>query len=141
MTVRAWQRARPTSSWTERWRWVLRYRSRLALILTLTSIVATNALAFDDPAQFIALPTLQHPATLSASAEGIYFTGAPRFSGLDCASCHTDGPGKVDIRINADVVELFSDGYQPGQTYQLQVQLLNEQMGIPHNTMSGTCTE
>jgi hypothetical protein len=100
-----------------------------------------RAAAFDDPAQFIARPNLPHTATLSASAEGIYFTGAPRFAALDCASCHTDGPGKIDISINTDQLDLFSDGYQPGQTYQLQVQLKNEQMGIQHNTQSGTCTE
>lgn len=112
-------------------------RSSALLLL----LVARNAAAFDDPGQFLASKTLQHSATLSASAEGLYFTGAPRFAGLDCSSCHTGGPNKIDISVNTDQLDLFASGYQAGRTYQLQVQLKNEQMGVEHNTKVGTCTE
>jgi hypothetical protein len=112
-------------------------RSSAILVL----LLARNAAAFDDPGQFLASMTLQHSATLSASAEGLYFTGSPRFAGLDCSSCHTDGPNKIDISVNTDQLDLFNFGYQAGQTYEIQVQLKNEQEGIQFNTKSGLCTE
>ena len=100
---------------------------------------AAPARAFDEPSQFFASPDLPHLASLSASAEGIYFTGAPRFSGLYCNACHTNGPQKIGLKIGADPVSLFTEGYQPGRTYELEVELTDEQAGILFNTP--TCTE
>jgi hypothetical protein len=110
-------------------------------LVALLLLCAGPARAFDDPGQFFAPPTFKHAATLSASAEGVYFTGAPRFTSLDCSSCHTDGPNAVDIRIGAKPDSLFTDGYQPGLTYELEIALVNESLGTQYNTPSGVCTE
>jgi hypothetical protein len=111
-------------------------RSSVALVILL---VVAPAYAFDDPGQFFVPPTLEHAATLGASAEGVYFTGAPRFTELDCSSCHTDTPGAVTLRLGADPADLFSAGYVPGATYQLEVALENEVAGLQYS--SPTCTE
>ncbi|MEO6954580.1 MAG: hypothetical protein ABI321_22470 [Polyangia bacterium] len=100
---------------------------------------ATPALAFLEPSQFFAPKMVPHTATLGANAEGIYFTGAPRFSGIDCSSCHTDGPRKVTLDLGVDDVTLFSTGYVPGQTYELSVTLGNETEGLEYSTP--TCTD
>jgi hypothetical protein len=102
-------------------------------------LVAGSAHAFDDPAQFFAPKTFPHAATLSASAEGVYFTGASRFSSQTCQSCHIDAPGQVRLKLGADPPELFTDGYQPGMTYLIEVDLLDEGAGLQYATP--TCTE
>lgn len=113
----------------------MRFSLLLALLLALPRI----AYGFDDPAQFFDQPMTPHVATLQASAEGLYFTGAPRFAGLTCVKCHTDGPQRVDIKIGADQPELFSTGYQAGQTYELEIELRHESEGLDYATT--TCTE
>lgn len=110
-----------------------------ALFLTLGIATPRSARAFDDPAQFFPQPMTPHTATLQASAEGLYFTGAPRFSGLTCAKCHIDAPGKVDLKLGADPDDLFTVGYQPGKTYELEVELLHETEGLEYP--GPTCTE
>lgn len=94
--------------------------------------------AFVDPSQFLS-GALPHAATLSASGEGIYFTGAPRFAGLDCASCHTEGSQRIGLRLDADEPSLFTDGYEPGRVYELVVRLRNEREGLDYG--GDTCTE
>jgi hypothetical protein len=106
-----------------------------ALLLLLC---AAPAHAFDDASQFF-VQSMAHAATLGASAEGVYFTGAPRFSTLDCASCHTGSPGLVTLQLGADPADLFSDGYVPGATYQIEVALGNEVEGLEYG--GATCTE
>ena len=102
-------------------------------------LLATSpAYGFADSAQFFADPSTPHGASLGAVGEGIYFTGAPRFAGLDCGSCHTGGPEALSVRITADPPGLFSDGYAPGASYALVVELLGEQAGRAH--ASPTCT-
>jgi hypothetical protein len=113
-------------------------RSRL-LALAFASLVTREARAFDDPSQFLVQPGTPHAATYGASAEGVYFTGAPRFLSQTCQSCHTDGPGLVRLKLGADPPSLFSDGYQPGATYQLEVELQGETEGLQFATP--TCTE
>ncbi len=96
-----------------------------------------TALGFADSAQFLAQ---SNAATLTASSEGLYFTGAPRFSRLTCRECHTGGPGSVKMNIISDSPSLFADGYSPGQTYRLQVMLDHESLGLAYDGTS-TCTE
>jgi MYXO-CTERM domain-containing protein len=95
--------------------------------------------AFADASQFFDQKTAPHAATFGASGEGLYFTGAPRFASLDCSSCHAGGPQKVGLLLNADDPTLFSTGYQPGKTYELQVELTNETEGLMYKTP--TCTD
>jgi MYXO-CTERM domain-containing protein len=98
-----------------------------------------SAAAFDDASQFFAQPSTPHAATYGASAEGLYFTGAPRFLSMTCAECHTDGPQQVRLKLGADDPSLFTDGYQPGNTYELEVELLDEVEGLDYT--GTTCTE
>lgn len=108
-----------------------------AIVLAVIGI-APRVHAFVDPSQFLS-GALPHAATLSASGEGIYFTGAPRFAGLDCASCHTDGAQRIGLRLDADEPSLFTDGYEPGRVYELVVRLRNEREGLDYG--GDTCTE
>jgi hypothetical protein len=119
-----------------RWRWALRFKWVAIFVVLVLPAVAH---AFDDATQFFANPTVQHGATYGASGEGIYFTGAPRFASLTCNSCHTDGPRALGLELAADQPALFSGGYVPGQTYELEVKLENETRGTQYN--SATCTD
>jgi hypothetical protein len=101
--------------------------------------LSARAWAFADASQFFDAKQMPHAATFGASSEGIYFTGAPRFVSQSCAACHTDGPGRVAIKLGADQPSLFTDGYQPGTTYLLEVELLGETAGLEYNTP--TCTD
>ena len=114
----------------------MRSSSRLVALLLLLAGSST-AHAFADAAQFF--KTVPNAATFGATSEGLYFTGAPRFASLDCSTCHQAGPQKVGLRLNADDLSLFSTGYQPGKTYELQVVLTNETEGTFFNTSS--CTD
>ncbi len=113
-------------------------RSR-PLALLFVCAASTSAQAFNSPTQFYDLPSVPHVASTTASAEGIYFTGAPRFAGQTCSSCHVEGPQAVTISIGAAPASLFSDGYDPGGVYELEVQLQNETRGTDYATP--TCTE
>jgi hypothetical protein len=110
-------------------------------MMTVVLLVATPAQAFDDPSQFFAHSSVPHSATLGASGEGLYFTGAPRFASQTCANCHVDGPQLVGLHLNAADPSLFSAGYEEGKTYQLQVVLNHEQRGTQFDTADGQCTE
>ena len=116
-------------------------RRALQSLIVLLALLAVPAAAhaFADASQFFDQPANPHGATFGASGEGLYFTGAPRFASLYCSSCHTGGPQTVGLRLNADDPSLFSDGYQPGKTYQMQVLLTNETEGLMYKTP--TCTD
>jgi hypothetical protein len=103
------------------------------------SLVAARALAFDSASGFFEPKGTPHAATYGASAEGVYFTGAPRFASQTCAACHTDGPGRVQLKLGVDQPSLFVDGYTPGVTYLFEVELNGEVEGLQYNTP--TCTE
>jgi len=98
---------------------------------------ATRAFAFEDATQFFT--TIAHSATFGASGEGVYFTGAPRFSSLQCATCHTDGPGQVRLRLGADDPSIFDAGYVAGTTYLLEVEISGETRGLEYASVG--CTE
>lgn len=117
-------------------------RCSAALSFALAAGVAVAPLrahAFADAVQFFAQKSAPHAATFGASSEGLYFTGAPRFASLDCSTCHAGGPQRVGLRLDADDIGLFSAGYQPGKTYELQVVLTNETEGTQWKTPS--CTD
>lgn len=117
--------------------------ARVALV-TLAVVVGlfvlpSRAHAFADAAQFFDNKSTPHAATFGASGEGLYFTGAPRYASLECSSCHSGGPQKLGLRLNAEDPTLFATGYEPGKTYQLQVELRNESKGLQYKT--ATCTD
>jgi hypothetical protein len=107
------------------------------LRFSLLLLFAARAFAFEDATQFFA--SVPHAATFGASSEGVYFTGAPRFSSLQCATCHTDGPGQVRLKLGADDPSLFDAGYVPGTTYLLEVEVLGETRGLDYSSVG--CTE
>jgi hypothetical protein len=113
-------------------------RSWIAIALAALPSVAHG---FADATQFFANPALPHSATLGASAEGLYFTGAPRVSSLACQSCHVGTPGVVGLRLNADDPSLFTSGYQPGTGYTLQIELTHEIQGLQYDTPDHHCTD
>src|SRR6202035_2581740 len=88
--------APPTIGSAPRWRWAL--RSSLVVAFW---VLPSLAHAFADSSQFFVQKTNPHAATFGASAEGVYFTGAPRFASLNCQSCHAGGPGLVGLRLGA----------------------------------------
>jgi hypothetical protein len=98
-----------------------------------------TAHAFADASQFFASTAVPNAATFGASGDGLYFTGAPRWASLDCSTCHTAGPQRVGLLLNADDPSLFSAGYEPGKVYELQVELTNETAGLKYKTP--TCTD
>ena len=109
------------------------------LVATLLLAAPSAAHAFADASQFFASSANPHSATFGASGEGLYFTGAPRFASLDCSSCHTGGPQKVGLQLDTSDLALFSEGYTPGRTYELQIALTNETEGLMYKTP--TCTD
>jgi hypothetical protein len=113
----------------------LRFNIYCALLLS--TFCARRAAAFADAAQFF--KSVPNAATLGATSEGLYFTGAPRFVSQSCASCHIDAPGLVDLKLGADDQTLFTNGYHPGQIYELEVSLSGETRGLDYSTP--TCTE
>jgi hypothetical protein len=115
-------------------------RSSRGLVIALGVLgLSSSASAFNSASQFFDTPGSPHAASYSASAEGIYFTGAPRYAGQTCAACHINGPGQLGVHIGADPPSLFTDGYQPGSLYELQVDLDQESAGLQYS--GATCTE
>lgn len=109
------------------------------MIVAATVALPTAAWAFADATQFFDRKGAPHAATFGASGEGLFFTGAPRYASLDCSTCHQGGPQQVGLRLNADDMSLFTSGYVPGRTYELQVQMTNETEGLKYHTSS--CTD
>ncbi len=93
---------------------------RTALVLIGVLLVgARPAHAFPTGEQFDLVPIEED------GAGGIAFDGAPRWAGHTCSVCHTGTPGRIDLRIEADHPELFTDGWKPNQQYHLRVVLEN----------------
>src|SRR5581483_6049783 len=142
-TACASRTARPINGSAARSRSAVRCNRSLVRALALAAVLLGPRLAgaFVDSAQFMdQSPDNPHAATTSASSEGVYPTGAPRVAGQTCAACHTDGPGVVQLKLGADPASLFTDGYEPGQTYTFELELLGELEGTDFN-LPATCTE
>jgi hypothetical protein len=90
-------------------------------------LVAGSALAFPSGSMFD-----DDPVT-STGGGGVQFTGTPRFAEGTCASCHTDGSGRLGVRLESDDVALFARGYEPERIYQLEVVLVGETRGAELN--------
>lgn len=110
-----------------------------SLVVAVAVAVPALAHAFAEPAQFFDIKVNPHAATYGPSGEGVYFTGAPRFASQTCLSCHVGGPATLGLRLGADDPGLFDEGYSPGTTYTLEVELTNESEGTKYNTP--TCTD
>ena len=103
------------------------------LVIAIVLGGGSSALAFPTGAQFDLDPLTED------GAGGIAFDGAPRWSSHSCAVCHTDPPGLIGLRLEADHPELFSDGWKPGQQYHLRVVLTNEWAGVQYQANGDHC--
>jgi MYXO-CTERM domain-containing protein len=104
------------------------------------ALVAIAVLACASPAH--AFPTgLQFDANplTNDGAGGVAFDGAPRWTAHTCAVCHTDAPGTIDIRVEADDPTLFTDGWKKLKQYHLRVLLLNEHAGLQYQANGDAC--
>lgn len=88
---------------------------------------ALTAHAFPTGTQFDGDPLT------GAGGGGIHFTASPAFPAATCATCHTDGPSRLAVRLLASDPSIFSTGYQPGRIYELQVLLDGESRGDEYN--------
>jgi MYXO-CTERM domain-containing protein len=96
-------------------------------------LAASTAHAFPTGNQFDEDPLLHD------GGGGIAFDGSPRFTGHTCAVCHTNAPGKISVRLEADHPELFTDGWQPNMQYHLRVVLLNEWAAADQQSKGDAC--
>jgi len=106
---------------------------KLAIVASIVLGGAGVAAAFPTGQQFDLDPMKED------GAGGIAFTGAPRWSNHTCAVCHTETPGKIGIRLEADKPELFTDGWRPNQQYHLRVVLENDWAGVALKAAGDNC--
>ena len=106
---------------------------RRAAAIVLVLLAARAAHAFPTGTQFDSDPSVQD------GAGGIAFTGAPRWAGHTCAVCHTGGPGRISIELQADHPELFSDGWKPNMQYHLRVVMVGETAGVQYRASGDNC--
>lgn len=103
------------------------------LVIALGLLCAREARAFPTGLQFDA------DALLKDGGGGIAFDGSPRFTSHTCAVCHTDPPGIISIRLEADDQTLFTDGWKPGQQYHMRVVMLNEWADVQYQSAGDNC--
>jgi len=70
---------------------------------------------------------------------GRSFAGGPSEANLTCAVCHTDGPERVGIRLEADQEEMFRDGYRPDRGYRMRVVLLRDWAAHAESAFGDDC--
>ncbi|HEY5947560.1 MAG TPA: DUF4266 domain-containing protein, partial [Kofleriaceae bacterium] len=102
------------------------------LVLVLL-VIARAAHAFPTGAQFDLDPLM------GDGAGGIPFDGSPRFAGHTCVVCHTDPENRIGSRIESDHVELFTDGWKPGQQYHLRVVLTDAHAAALYQPSGDDC--
>lgn len=61
---------------------------------------------------------------------GLYYTGALRGNGYDCAICHVEPAGEIAIDLSSEPPDLVAGSYTPGATYSLTVTMLGEHRGF-----------
>ena len=89
--------------------------------------------AFPTP-QYWHMPASGVAGQNRAGAEGIYGTGGPADYGIQCAHCHIDAPGMIDL--DFQVSPPFQQNgnqsyYQPGITYDVVVTMTGEHLKNP----------
>ncbi|HIA00563.1 MAG TPA: hypothetical protein EYN66_01395 [Myxococcales bacterium] len=98
------------------WRLIL----LLVLLFTLTG--------FSDPAVF-------DISADDGGGGGYTFTGSARSHGMSCTVCHQGVQASSSVDFESTLPTLFTEGYVPGQIYELNVTLNNEQHGLDRNGM------
>ena len=110
--------------------WVERSLGAVAAL----ALLAAPAGAFPTGDRFAIDPGNDTGTVLQgAYGDGIRFVGALDFPKAICSACHTGGPNLAAVQLAADDPSLFSNGYIPGQTYQLEVQLARETLGLEYD--------
>jgi MYXO-CTERM domain-containing protein len=108
---------------------------RAAVVALVLVVAARDASAFETGDQFDLDPLTE------TGAGGIAFDGAPRWAGHTCAVCHTEAPGLVNLRLEADHPELFTDGWKPNQQYHLRVVLSQTWADEGNRAIGDNCGE
>ncbi len=106
---------------------------RLVAIACVLGASAGAANAYPTGFQFDSDPVSED------GAGGVVFTGAPRWAGHDCSVCHTDGPRRVGVTLEAEPADLFDNGYQPGAVYKMRVVLQNNLTAIEFAQLGDNC--
>lgn len=105
-------------------------RATLAAAILLAS---TAAHAYPNGSQFDSDPLT------GDGAGGLAFDGAPRFAGHTCDVCHTNPAGRIELRVESDHPELFTDGWVGGMQYHLRVSILDEHAGLAFAGFGDNC--
>ncbi|HEX4449841.1 MAG TPA: DUF4266 domain-containing protein [Kofleriaceae bacterium] len=95
--------------------------------------IAALACGFSAGAQFDLDPVA------SDGAGGIAFDGSPRWTSHTCAVCHTNAPGLISIRLEADHPELFTTGWTASMQYHLRVVMDGETEGLAFKASGDNC--
>jgi hypothetical protein len=109
--------------------------TRIAVVVVALALTAMTrpARAFPTGDQF------DGDSLTTDGGSGIAFDGAPRWTGHDCAVCHTGAPGRISLSLEADPVALFDTGWVPGQQYHLRVTLAGEWAGLEYAANGDNC--
>lgn len=67
---------------------------------------------------------------------GLTYTGSATAHGLTCSACHQGAAPAGSLKLQSAPAGLFDDGFEPGTTYTISVQLSPEQKGLARN---GAC--
>ncbi len=108
-------------------------RIALATACIALLVLAHTASAFPTGEQF------DGDALTTDGGGGIPFDGAPRWAGHACDVCHTDAPGSIGIRLEADQTSLFTSGWKASTQYHLRVVLENEHEGLAYASLGNNC--
>ncbi len=101
-------------------------------ILAFAWLLPAKAVAFHQYATF-AQPV--EPGQRSSGGNGIFFTGSPRWGGLDCTACHTGGAALIRVELSSDPPELFSElRYTPGAEYLIRALMVGEHAFAPNQS-------
>ncbi len=108
---------------------------RASLVVLVLLALAAPARAFPTGDRFdVEQPDPMTGLVLqSANGDGIRFTGSPDFPQATCASCHVNPPRLAGAHLGADPPSLFTEGYESGRTYLIEVQLTGETLGLEYN--------
>jgi hypothetical protein len=104
-----------------------RQRSLMAITVAALLVAPRAALAFHAGSMFDKLP--------GAGGGGrLFYTGSPRDKGWNCRACHTDAPGNIQVRLDADQGLFDTFTYEPTRVYQLTATMVGEHAGLGSST-------
>src|SRR5258708_2935574 len=100
--------------------------SIFVLLVVALTLVASRARAWDGPEYWF--ESADGPAP---GAGGIVATGGASDHNITCANCHIKGTAaqQIDLRFTSNP-PMQAGGYRPGKTYQVNVDMVGEHLGL-----------